>query len=350
MAARAFDTPIADDGASLTGPWRAPQQMLAAQVYDGHVSIHDDAMAKKMGFKAATIEGPTHFSQFAPLCERLWGEAWFENGCISAHYRNAVFAGEEVQAIAAKPKVGESQVDIRMVKRDGTEVLRGTASVGPPTAPTALDRRLRDELKPFADPVILHDVKVGMKTPRQTVRMDFDQNMGELYPFSLRNKLKVITEPSAFYEPERAAENKWGRAIIPFEMLSVLLQYSSRQDRLPIKGRRSGCSPTRRSGSAPARCSSARATISSAKWSRSAPAAEPRACGCAPRSLTGTQTAAWRRCCSTSPASRNRSPDTRKSTRGSTADAPPLRPLCAWARSSQSSPAPRQWRWRASGR
>jgi hypothetical protein len=236
MAASAFDTPIADDGTSLVGPWRAPKQMLATQVYDGHVSIHDDAMAKKMGFKAATIEGPTHFSQFAPLCERLWGEQWFETGCISAHYRNAVFAGEEVQAIAAKPRDGERQVDIRMVKRDGTEVLRGTASVGPPAVPTALDRRVRDELKPFADPVILRDVKVGMKTPRQTVRMDFDQNMGELYPFSLRDKLEAITEPSVFYEPERAGESKWGSAIVPFEMLSVLFQYSSRQDRLPIKG------------------------------------------------------------------------------------------------------------------
>ena len=91
MTARAFDTPIADDDQSLVGQWRSPQQMLATQVYDGHVSIHDDAMAKKMGFKAATIEGPTHFSQFAPLCAHLWGEAWFETGCISAHYRNAVF-------------------------------------------------------------------------------------------------------------------------------------------------------------------------------------------------------------------------------------------------------------------
>ena len=73
MAAKAFDTPIADDGISLAGPWRAPQQMLAAQVYDGHVSIHDDAMAKKMGFKAATLEGPTHFSQFAPLLRAPMG-------------------------------------------------------------------------------------------------------------------------------------------------------------------------------------------------------------------------------------------------------------------------------------
>ncbi len=236
MVAKAFDTPIIDDGEALIGPWRGPQQMLAAQVYDGHVSIHDNAMAQKLGFKAATVEGPTHFSQFDPLCERLWGDAWFETGCISAHYRNAVFAGEEVRAAVLKPKAAQSQIDIRMIKRDGTQVLRGTASVGRGQSATALDKRLRDEIKPLTDAVILRDVKVGMKTPRQTVRMDFDQNMGELYPFSLRDKLKVITEPSPLYQPDRAADNKWGRAIIPFEMLSVVFQYRSRDDRLPVKG------------------------------------------------------------------------------------------------------------------
>jgi hypothetical protein len=236
MSMKAFDTAIVDEGELLIGPWRSPRQMLAAQVYDGHVSIHDNAMAQKMGFKAATIEGPTHFSQFAPLCERLWGNSWFETGCLSAHYRNAVFAGEEVQAIVAKPTAGQSQVDIRMVKRDGTEVLRGTTSVGREKTATALDKRLREELKPLADPVILRDVKVGMKTGRQTVRMDIDQHMGELYPFSLRDKLKVITEPSRLYEPEHAAENKWGRPIIPFEMLSVLFQYRSKDDGFPTKG------------------------------------------------------------------------------------------------------------------
>ena len=122
-----------------------------------------------------------------------------------------------------------------MVKRDGTEVLRGTASVGHGGPATALDQRLT-ELKPLADPVILHDVKVGMKTARQTVRMGFDQNMGELYPFSLGDKLKVITEPSSYYRREEESGNPWGRPIIPIEMLSVLFQYRSRDDRLPIKG------------------------------------------------------------------------------------------------------------------
>ena len=235
MGSKAFETVITETSDSLVGPWRRPHQMLNAQIYDSHASIHDDATAQKLGFQGGTIEGPTHFSQFAPLCENLWGKAWFEAGCISAHYRNPSFEGEEVQAILTKPEPGTRQCKIQMVKRDGTEVLRGTASVGGDGAATALDQRLT-ELKPLADPVILHDVKVGMKTGRQTVRIGFDQNMGELYPFSLNEKLKVITEPSPYYRREEISGNPWGRPIVPIEMLSVLFQYRSRDDRLPIKG------------------------------------------------------------------------------------------------------------------
>jgi len=230
---KAFKTIITETPDALAGPWRRPQQMLYAQVYDSHASIHDDATARKLGFQGGTIEGPTHFSQFAPLCEHLWGAAWFETGCISAHYRNPSFEGEEVQAILAKPEPGQKQCSIQMVKRDGTEVLRGTASVGNDGPATALDQRLT-ELKPLADPVILRDVKAGMRTRRQTVRMNFDQNMGDLYPFSLADKLKVITEPGAYYLNDPATP--WGRPIIPIEMLSVLFQYRAREDRLPIRG------------------------------------------------------------------------------------------------------------------
>src|SRR5260370_11181072 len=192
---KAFETIITESSDSFAGPWRKPHQMLNAQVYDSHASIHDDATAQKLGFQGGTIEGPTHFSQFAPLCERVWGRAWFESGCLSAHYRNPSLEGEEVQAILAKPEPGQRQRKIQMVKRDGTEVLRGTVSVGDAGLSTALDQRLT-ELKPLADPVILRDVKPGMKTRRQTVRMDFDQNMGQLYPFSLPINLAVSPQPS----------------------------------------------------------------------------------------------------------------------------------------------------------
>lgn len=228
-----FASVIEDLGEALVGPWREPRQMLASQQYDDHTSIHDDATAQKLGFQGGTIEGPTHFSQFAPLGEALWGQAWFETGCLSAHYRNPVFEGEAVRAIIDKPAPGAGLTTIRMEKRDGTEVLRGTASVGEQAGPTALETRLKG-LEPLADPVILHDVAVGAKTGRQAVRMDADQNMGALYPFSLSEKLKVITEPSALYE--RGEGSPFGGPIIPMEMISVLMQYTARLDGFPVRG------------------------------------------------------------------------------------------------------------------
>jgi hypothetical protein len=233
MTLRPFDTKIEQTEAELVGPWRAPRQMLQAQSYDSHASIHDDTTAQKLGFQGGTIEGPTHFSQFVPLCVELWGLDWLRTGCISAHYRSPVFEGEEVAAILVTPRDGARQSEIRMIKRDGTEVLRGTASIGADAPPTALTQRLA-ELKPLVDPVILRDIRPGMTTARQRVRMAFDQTMGDLYPFSLREKLQVITEASPLYAS--AADNPFGRPIIPMEMLSVVFQYKAREDRLPTRG------------------------------------------------------------------------------------------------------------------
>ena len=78
-----FDTEIARDGESLTGPLRAPAQMLADQEYAGHTSVHDDATAARLGLAGAPIEGPTHFSQIDPLAVDRWGRAWFEQGCLA---------------------------------------------------------------------------------------------------------------------------------------------------------------------------------------------------------------------------------------------------------------------------
>jgi hypothetical protein len=232
----AFVTKIEEYNGLLLGPWRSPQQMLAAQEYDGHTSIHDDETAKALGFKGGTIEGPTHFSQFSPLGAHLWGQEWFETGCISAHYRAAVFVGEQVQASIAKPVAGARLTTITMAKADGTEVLVGTMSVGQESAgPTALEARLAG-LSPLADPVILHDVAVGMKSPRIAVTMAYDQNMGAYYPFSLAEKLESITEPSDWYSNAAPSPSPWGKPIIPLEMVSVLFQYNTHEFEFPMRG------------------------------------------------------------------------------------------------------------------
>jgi hypothetical protein len=227
-----FDTPIVEHEGILSGPFRAPKQMLAAQEYDGHTSIHDNDTAQKLGFKGATIEGPTHFSQFAPLGFALWGERWLSHGCISAHYRAPVYEGEEVKAFMRRPANRGVQSEIWMLRANGDEILRGTASVGPDFPPSALDERL-GALAPLADPVILADVKVGMRSPRTPVRMDSQQHMGALYPFSLAQKLERITEPSAIYH---RSDHVWGRPIVPVEMVSVLMQYSARDNSFKTRG------------------------------------------------------------------------------------------------------------------
>lgn len=223
-----FDTPLA-----IVGPLRKPRQMLAEQAYSGHTSIHDDAMAEKLGFKAGPIEGPTHFSQFAPLLAHFWGQAWFERGCISAHYQNMVVEGEVVRAFAAVPADGGRSTRVWAEKADGTPVLEASASIGPAHGQTLLEQRLA-ALRAPEKLVILAELKIGMKgAAEERVRMDADQNMGALYPFSLNQKLSGITENSPWYSD--AGASPWGRPIIPLEMVSVLANYSSTQARFPVK-------------------------------------------------------------------------------------------------------------------
>ncbi len=230
--AEAFDTTT-----YICGPLRSPKQMLAEQEYGGHVSIHDDSTAEKMGFQAGgPIEGPTHFSQFEPLLYGLWGREWFETGCLSAHYRNMVVEGEQVRAFVEQPAGGQTQVRIRAEKADGTEVLIGTASIGGDVEASEIATRIA-RLRPPGPLVIMRDLEVGMMGKGlEEVRMDFDQPMGRLYPFSLNQKLKAITEPSPWYTEDGGGSSPWGRAVIPREMVSVLGGYSNRKSGFSPRG------------------------------------------------------------------------------------------------------------------
>jgi hypothetical protein len=229
----AFDTPLTRDagpeGDTLTGPWRAPRQMLADQEYDGHTSVHDDATADKLGLPGAPIEGPTHFSQFDPLAVALFGQAWFERGCISAHFETMVVEGEQVQATATR--TGPASARARATKSTGEPVLSATLTLG--DEPTELDERLaRMQAKDPGELFIVDRVEVGHTSLSQPTSMGFDEWNGNLYPFSLADKLRAITEPSPWYVPGQASP--WGRAVVPTEMLSVLAHKVGHH--LPVRG------------------------------------------------------------------------------------------------------------------
>ena len=227
MHTTTYETPLI-----LSGPLRSPVQMLAHQEYDGHKSLHDGDVAAGLGLKDAPIEGPTHFSQFVPLLVKIWGNTWYEKGCFSAHFKNMVIEGEQVRAFVEVPSAGVTTTRCWAEKADGTPVLEASASIDN-TEETLLDKRLA-RLRPYEHLVILENLKLGMKgAVDELVSMQPDQHMGALYPFSLNQKLNVITEKSVYYED--AAVSPWQQAIIPLEMTSVLAMYTADKTGWSIK-------------------------------------------------------------------------------------------------------------------
>jgi len=204
-----FGAQITQVDADLVGPWRRPRQMLAHQTFAARGSIHDDDVARAHGFQAGTIEGPTHFTPFEPLCAATWGDRWFREGCLSAHFTNPVFEGEATQAqLTPRGDTGR----VRMVKIGGEQVLSGTAHVGPGHG-SELHHRLA-ALRPPGDLRILAGASVGARTPRRPSRLAWDRPIAPAYPFSVREKLAALTEPGWPFDGQSAA--------LPLELVSVL--------------------------------------------------------------------------------------------------------------------------------
>ena len=212
---------------TLVGPPREPRQMLADQSYAGHSSIHDDDTAAALGFSAAPIEGPTHFSQFAPLLTSLWGARWFEAGCISAHYQQVVVDGEAVRAFVDVPYDGAESVTIRAEKVDGSPVLSGTASVGTGGEPTECEQRLA-RAQPPERPVILDRLRVGQRGPgpervawgTTTTAASCTRSRSPRSSGASRSRCPGTRGDGATGAP-------WGRPVLPAEMVSVLATKTS---------------------------------------------------------------------------------------------------------------------------
>lgn len=219
----AFDTPI-----TLSGPLRRPVQLIGDQTYGGHGSIHDDDVAAGLGFASGAIEGPVHFSQFVPVLMTLWGDEWLTSGTISVHYSAPCVAGEQVRAFAEAPADGARTARIWMEKEDGTVVLSGSAAVGELTEqsePTEARRRL-EGARPPVSLRILDQLHVGQRAPTTDVRIDPGVHLGDLYPFTIDQKLAAITERLAWYDLEPGAGSPWEAPVLPIEMVSVLFQYT----------------------------------------------------------------------------------------------------------------------------
>jgi hypothetical protein len=79
---------------------------------------------------------------------------------------------------------------------------------------------------------IVDRLQVGWVSSPIETSMDFEDSNGNLYPFSLRDKVAKMTERSPWYVP--GEPSPWGRAVVPTEMLSVLAHKGGVH--LPVRG------------------------------------------------------------------------------------------------------------------
>lgn len=213
----------------LAGEWRRPHNDLREQVVGGgHKAIHDDATAAAVGFAGAPIHGTVHWSQFTPLLLQAFGKGWFETGSISVHFKTPVLHLQPVRAFMARPDPAREaqQVDIWMEHMDGRVVFEGTASVGlkPGEMTTMCGTRLA-AVKPLGTPLLFQRHPPGVKSlGKEPMRIDFEGPVHpRLFPFTLREKLEIITEFHPWFTEDFGERSPWGRPVLPPECLNAVM-------------------------------------------------------------------------------------------------------------------------------
>ena len=159
-------------------------------------SIHNDAVASKLGFRGGTVAGSIHLELFPPLLLEAFGERWFERGSLSINFRNPTTDREPVRAFVAQPSadLSDAQVDVKIEREDGLLIGEGTASIGDPGVPSALASLDLGRFEP-GDLRILKDVAAGDAIPEANVFMPSEVQT---------SRLDVITEPLERYSGEEA--------------------------------------------------------------------------------------------------------------------------------------------------
>ncbi len=176
-------------------------------------SIHDADQARRLGFRGSAVAGTTHLDCFVPPMLDVYGQRWFEEGCLSLYFDNVVVSGESIQAVVRRPGAGEDQSEVwaRFVDDPDMSVAHGTAGLGGPGRSELSTRDLR-----LADPASLRLLKgvtpgapIG-ETVRTVALADQAHNI----------ETGVMNEPLPWY----TSESPWGGPIAsPTQTASLML-------------------------------------------------------------------------------------------------------------------------------
>ncbi|WP_176611415.1 hypothetical protein [Actinomadura sp. WMMB 499] len=186
------------DGTTIAGEARRPRNLhLMASG-----SIHDDATARRLGFRGGTIAGSYHMEQAVPLLLDLYGREWFDSGTMTAYFRHPTVDGEAVRAFARPPAAGDGggRAELWMDTVEGRRVWDGSATAGNPDGPSGLADRMASR---DADRVrILSFLRVGEVIDLGELRLDGERQRERL-------RAGLMTEPLDWY----GESSPWGPAV-----------------------------------------------------------------------------------------------------------------------------------------
>ena len=98
--------------------------------------IHDDAVAKSLGFRGGLVPGVDVFAYLTHAPAARWGRAWLDQGWIDARFASPVYDGDTVTVESDDD--GDDTLRLRVVDSQGNECATGTASLGQRTDPVTI--------------------------------------------------------------------------------------------------------------------------------------------------------------------------------------------------------------------
>src|SRR5688500_4229686 len=107
----------------LHGPWSHAPNLSA----DATGSIHDDAQARGLGFKAALVGGSVLCAYMTPLLVERFGRAWYERGFFKTSFIAPVYETDEIRAVLEELPPGEGDATLAAVNLEKRTGERATA-------------------------------------------------------------------------------------------------------------------------------------------------------------------------------------------------------------------------------
>ena len=106
-------------------------------------SLHDDAMARALGYPAALVPGIDVYAYLARLVLATWGEKWLAKGILASSSQRPVYHGDDLAVHASRVERTDDGYSVELSVRNASDVVVASASASLPadavTAPALPD-------------------------------------------------------------------------------------------------------------------------------------------------------------------------------------------------------------------